>query len=119
MYLVQRAWEDAQVDNLLGCLEGHRPGAGATDDLRGFEWHYWNRLGHAALATFSEHKRPIVALAFSSDGRLLMSASEREAVKVWDVVTGAEKLALIGNGGNRGARRVVFGPGDKTVIATF
>ncbi len=46
MTLAQLYWESSQVGLLLDSLEKTRPQPGEAD-LRGFEWHYWNRLAHS------------------------------------------------------------------------
>src|SRR5206468_1263387 len=43
MNLAQRAWEDGDVGRLLELLAGHDPGTTGVEDLRGFEWYYWQR----------------------------------------------------------------------------
>ncbi len=61
-------------------------------------------------------------LVISADGKHMAAAINRGnggSVRVWEIDTGIEKLALVSNEGNRGARRIAFGPDDKTVIATF
>jgi WD40 repeat protein len=48
---------------------------GVRPDRRGWEWHYLKRLCHADLRTLPGHKFPIFGLAFSPDGRFLVSAA--------------------------------------------
>src|SRR5262249_19057084 len=63
----------------------------------------------------------VEGLAVSGDGKWVaaaINAGEGGSLRLWSIETGEEKLALIGKG-RRGARRVVFGPQDKTVIAIF
>src|SRR6185436_15048324 len=69
-------------------------------DLRGFEWHYWNRLCHAELRTITLSKTSSDSLAvFSPDGTRLAvvsneSGSSAQVIKVWDAQTGAERHAF-------------------------
>lgn len=59
-------------------------------------------------------------LAVSSDGKWVaaaINAGTGGSLRVWNIETGEEKLALIGK--SNGARNVVFGPEDKTVIGIF
>jgi WD40 repeat protein/serine/threonine protein kinase len=87
MNLAQRAWDVAAVGQVRELLEQHRPKPGETD-LRGFEWHYLNRLCHAELLTLPGRGQRV---AFSPDGKRLASVG-REWVKVWDAQTGQELL---------------------------
>ncbi|MBT6485510.1 MAG: protein kinase [Planctomycetaceae bacterium] len=87
MNLVQRDWEDAQITSLLGRLEKTR-----GDDVRGFEWGYWDRLVHGDLLTFNGHPG-VSSVVFSPDGTRIVSAGDGW-VKVWDAATGQESLTL-------------------------
>ena len=105
MNLVQSAWEDARVGAVLDLLERWRPQeqlaesgpnsspttASATmaeNDLRGFEWYYWERLGHSYLLELKGHTGPVTSVAFSAVGKRWASASYDQTVKVWDAASG-------------------------------
>ena len=45
MNLAQAAWESGDARRTLELLRQWVPKPG-EEDLRGFEWHYWNRLAH-------------------------------------------------------------------------
>src|SRR5262249_48313926 len=45
MNLIQAAWEANKVGRVLNLLEATKPQPG-EDDLRGFEWYYWDRMCH-------------------------------------------------------------------------
>src|SRR5262249_54155481 len=49
--LIQTAWEANNLGRVLELLEETRPGQD-EEDLRRFEWHYWNRLCHGDLQTW-------------------------------------------------------------------
>ncbi|MBI5760376.1 MAG: protein kinase, partial [Planctomycetales bacterium] len=100
MNLAQNAWDANLVDQTVRILDLYRPKVDrdvGTDDLRGFEWHYWDRLCHSDLRTLKGHTDGVSSVAFSADGKRLASASNDKTVKVWDTVTGQETLTLKGH----------------------
>jgi WD40 repeat protein/serine/threonine protein kinase len=98
--LIQVAWEANNVGRVLELLEQTRPGKD-EEDLRGFEWHYWNRLCHADLRTLAlgQGTRDAAEAVLSPDGAryaAYVQGNDRKSsrVKVWDVATGKELLSL-------------------------
>ena len=72
MNLVQSAWEADNVNRVIELLNAHRPQPGQVD-LRGFEWHYWNRQSHSNLRTVKLKKGSTYTPAvFSPDGKRLV-----------------------------------------------
>jgi serine/threonine protein kinase/WD40 repeat protein len=98
MNMVQGAWES---DNLLlfdQLLRKQRPSAD-LDDLRRFEWHYWNRLRHGQRRSvqlaggFVRWQEP----AFSPDGTRFAGLSKvgnSYEARVWDTATGQVRQTL-------------------------
>ncbi len=118
MNLAQSAWEDTRVGQTVRMLELHRPVAddeGGPNDLRGFEWFYWDRLCHSELLTLKGHTAPVSSIVFSPDGKRLASASEDQTVKVWDASNGRETLTLKGHT-NR-VTNVTFSPDGKRLAS--
>jgi WD40 repeat protein/tRNA A-37 threonylcarbamoyl transferase component Bud32 len=118
MNLAQSAWEDARVAAAGRFLERWQPAPG-QEDLRGFEWYYWDRLHNWPSLTLKlDNERRQVGLfsiwspnktsktwkgfpggrvgawgvAFSPDGKRLASASR--PLRVWDTASGREILSL-------------------------
>ncbi|HEX3658580.1 MAG TPA: serine/threonine-protein kinase [Pirellulales bacterium] len=110
MNLAQNAWEDAHISRVLDLLERYRSRHG-PDDLRGFEWYYWDRQCQNSLLTLKGHAGNVLGVAFSPDGRLLASANGGTGVKVWDTTTGQETLNLKGH--RYGVTSVAFSPDGK------
>jgi WD40 repeat protein len=82
----------------------------------------WDIATGKAKHVWSGYPGAAEGLAVSGDSKWVaaaINAGNGGSLRVWSVDTGEEKLALIGKNFNRGARRVVFGPQDKTVIAIF
>lgn len=96
MNLVQTAWENNHVGRVRELLDGHRPKEG-REDLRGFEWYYWNRLCNSALLELKGHTAAVYCVAFSADGQQLVSCGEDGTVRVWDATTGDEIRRLKGH----------------------
>jgi WD40 repeat protein/serine/threonine protein kinase len=85
----QLAWQSAAVDRLKNLLASQMPKPG-ENDLRGFEWHYWNHAIRGAPRSFRiDDSNPIVeALACSPDGKLLAAISRSGRAYLWDAGTG-------------------------------
>lgn len=100
----------------------------APAKLRGWEWHYLNRLSDSSLFTLQGHRGAVTAASFSPDGARIITASgdfgefgKSGEVKVWHAQTGAEVLALQGHSDvvwaaefSRDGERIVTGSWDKT-----
>jgi WD40 repeat protein len=110
MNLAQHAWEANNLVRTRQLLERHRPKPG-EDDLRGFEWHYLNRLFHRDRLTIQAHTGPAWSVVFTPDGKRLFTYGKARPVrgaertrevpgeiKLWDATTGqGVDLALDGS----------------------
>ncbi len=116
MNLAKNALDQHEVSRVLSLLDQHRPKPGEPD-LRGFEWHFLNRLCQAdARLTLKLNKFLLSSVTFSPDGKRVITSTgsggsmgvriEAE-LKCWDSETGQELYAL-----KRGElfTRVVFSP---------
>ncbi len=78
----------------------------------------WNVETGELQATLAANAEGIYRAAFSTDGRTLASAEERDksiAVRLWDLQTGECKAALTGH--RNSVHRIVFSPND-AILAT-
>jgi WD40 repeat protein/serine/threonine protein kinase len=101
MNLAQQAWEQNNISRLRQLLSDTQ----AYKD-RGFEWYYWQRQDHLALKTLRGHSARVTSVAFSPDGRRIVTASVDQTAKVWEAASGRELLTLKGHAG--GVRSVAF-----------
>jgi WD40 repeat protein/tRNA A-37 threonylcarbamoyl transferase component Bud32 len=90
MRLAPIAWQENRLDHLVELLEGQRPERTAGKDLRGFEWHYWDRLAHSELLSFQVPLTTgaLIGMDLSRDGHWLATLSDSGRVHVLDARTG-------------------------------
>ena len=105
--LAQNAWNSKDVPGVLELLERQRPAQG-DPDLRGLEWHFWQRMCHADLrAVLLAGAHPTNAL-LSSDSRQcvgVIAAPGQEGlregeIRIWDTTSGARRLTIVPFPGN-------------------
>jgi serine/threonine protein kinase/WD40 repeat protein len=96
--LAQAAWETGDAVRTFDLLRQQIPRPG-EDDLRGFEWHYWNQFAHQDLKTvrlvgFPEIQGNWFGARLSPDGMRVAAFSTEPAgtvsLKLWDATTGKE-----------------------------
>ncbi|MFO1498988.1 MAG: serine/threonine-protein kinase [Verrucomicrobiota bacterium] len=89
MNLAQQAAEQKNMGRLQQLLRETQ-----TYPNRGFEWFYWQTQIHGELMALRGHSNWITSVAFSPDGRRLITGSLDTHVKVWDASSGKELLTL-------------------------
>jgi serine/threonine protein kinase/WD40 repeat protein len=98
MNLAQAAWETGDPGRTFELLRQQVPKPG-EDDLRGFEWHYWNRFAHqdsrtVRLEGFGDSSAGGRWANSSPDGTriaaFITDPAGSSALKLWDADTGKE-----------------------------
>ena len=65
----------------------------------------WEADKGQEVLTLKGHTRPVYSVAFSADGKRIVSGSEDNTVKVWDAATGQEVLTIKGGKWPRSIQR--------------
>jgi WD40 repeat protein/serine/threonine protein kinase len=107
--LAHREWQDGDVAHAWGVLNA------CQQDLRGWEHRYLYTLFNQNQRTLRGHTGPVHSVAFSPDGKRLVSGGYDGTVKVWDAQTGQETLSLKGH--TFEVHSVAFSPDGKRIAS--
>jgi eukaryotic-like serine/threonine-protein kinase len=107
--LAQREWQDGDVGHARDLL------ATCQGNLRGWEYDYLDTLFNKNQHTLRGHTGFVNSVAFSHDGKRLVSGGTANTVEVWDAQTGLHTLTLKGHTG--AVNSVAFSPDDKRQVS--
>src|SRR5262249_33166736 len=108
MQVAHQEWRENNVAASLLLLERTRR------ELRGWEWDYVHRLCHSDLLSLKRHTGSVSSVAFSPDGKRILTGSPGGTAKVWDGDEGAELLSLKGH--TSLVRSVAYSPDGKRIV---
>jgi WD40 repeat protein len=106
--LAEREWSANDLNRMLQLLDECPP------DLRGWEWHYLQRLRLKTLPAL-RHDSAVFCAVFNPDGERIASASQDGKVTLWDARTGRQLFQFRAH--NKHARGVAYSP-DGRLLAT-
>ncbi|UCE47376.1 MAG: protein kinase, partial [Phycisphaerales bacterium] len=92
------------------------------EDLRGWEWYRLRHISDQSRMILRGHKKLAKSVAFSPDGKRIISGNWDSTINVWDAETGDELRTLLGHkkcvesvAFSPDGRRIVSGSDDKTI----
>jgi WD40 repeat protein/serine/threonine protein kinase len=113
LHLVQSAWENHDDGQVNDYLKSFLPQPG-QEELRGFEWYYWNRLLNRDLRTFARQNSHFTCVAYAPDGKRMASGAGDGSAVIWNPDTGTSILALPTQ--EKAVRGIAFSPDGTRVI---
>lgn len=114
MKLAQEAQEAGDYRRVVRLLEEQRP-VGDAADLRGFEWHWLWRVCHRDWQLLARHGAPATCVAWSNDGRTVISGGTDGLIQLWD---GNTRQSLGSLSGHAGAVRAAMFAAGGNLLAT-
>jgi len=75
----------------------------------------WDAASGRKLRTLKGHEGEVLAVAFSPDGRTIVSGDRAKTLKIWDVASGQELRTLKGH--DKEVYAVTFSPDSRTIVS--
>ena len=104
MLLAKTKWDNAGIGEFKELLNRYAD----RDDLRGFEWDYWNRIGDQASLTLQGRSGAATDVQYSPDGTQLVTSAIDGTVKLWGASTGQQLHTYSGHSAR--VESVAFSP---------
>ncbi len=117
MNLAQEAYENNRLSRLYDLLNTFLPSPDNQQfaPTREFYWYYLWRAAHHETQTLKGHESYVRSVAFSLDGKTLVSGSSDKSVKLWDVASRQDLATLKGH--EDYVWSVAFSPDGKTLAS--
>ena len=107
--LADAKYREANIRRVRELLES------CPNDLRGWEWYRLNHIADQSRMTLRGHDDFVGSIAFSPDGKRIVSGSDDNTIKVWDAETGDELMTLRGH--KESVKSVAFSPDGKRIVS--
>ncbi len=120
MNLARIAWEKSDVKRTLGLLDLYRQNSQTDADLRGFEWHFLDRLCNLSLGTLKLDYH-VPRLAISPDGNRAAVPDREEQYSlptpfsIFDLSTGQKILTFFKNSRRGFVEAMSWSPDGKRI----
>ncbi|WP_442508566.1 protein kinase domain-containing protein [Novipirellula sp. SH528] len=117
MLIAEQNWNDSNINQIKTILKRYE-----DSDIRGFEWHYWNRL----IATTNREIRIVPALtahANDPDHKRFATGARDGTVRLWDSATGdlLVTMPLDAKAESKGTqvKSISFSPDGKRIVVSY
>ena len=109
------AWKLGDVQRTRQLLSQHIPALGESN-LRGFEWHFlWGRCDQIRNIPMLPHPETVDSIAYSPNGRTLVTASRDGFLRLWD--TDTQSLKRQARERDAELRAVAYAPNGRLIAA--
>src|SRR5262249_27560785 len=108
MQVAYQEWRDNNVAAARALVAATPP------EMRGWGWRDLHRICHSDLLTLEGHAEPVLSVAYSPDGKRIVTGSVDNTAKVWDAQTGKAVVSLKGN--RHWVSSVAFSPDGSRIL---
>jgi serine/threonine protein kinase len=107
--LADRYYYDNDIRGMRDLLKA------CPEDLRQWEWYHLWRVSDQSIMTLRGHTREVRSVAFSPDGKRIVSGSRDTTIKVWDA--GSDRVLMTLEGHEETVNSVAFSPDGRWIVS--